>query len=78
MAVSKMNMDQADQAIRILEDEALPINPENDLVQGYLGMAYYLANNKTKAQQIFEEIVTNDRNDEAVRMAQQLLTEWNQ
>jgi len=72
-AIVRMNDNRPEEAARILEEGALPLNPENDLTRGYLGLALMLDKRHDRCRDLMEEVVRNDRDETAVRMARDIL-----
>jgi thioredoxin-like negative regulator of GroEL len=57
LAVTKINAHQLDEAIEILQDWVLKIDPENISAKCYLGMALKLSDRKEEGNKLFMQVV---------------------
>jgi predicted Zn-dependent protease len=74
-AIVKMSNNQIDESTRVLEKEALKVNPGSDLARGYLGLALMLAGRAEQSIPILEEVVNNNKDEAAVNLAKGVLEE---
>ena len=75
LAFAKMNNNQMDEAIRILEEEALKVNPQSDLARSFLGLALKLSGRVEQCLPILREVVERNSDEAAVKVARGLLEE---
>jgi hypothetical protein len=75
LAIAKMNNNQAEESIRILETEALNTNPESDLARAFLGLALKLAGRVEQSRLLSEQVVGRNRDQAAVNLAKGILEE---
>jgi len=78
LAFAKMSSDQMEESIRILEEEALKLNPESDLARGFLGMALKFSGRTEECSRLMKEVVDRNRDEAAVKMARTILDEIGQ
>ena len=75
LAWAKINAHKPEEAIAVLKEKALKLNPDNDLAKSYLGLALRLANLNHESESVLQEVVESGRNAEAVNMARAVLEE---
>ena len=75
LAINRLNSNKAEEAVGLLRDKALVLNPANDLTKGFLGLAFKLAGFSSDSQAMLEEVVAGDADGQAVEMAKALLKE---
>ena len=73
-AVVTMNLGCHKEAISILEDKALKLNPKSDLAKSFLGLAYRLDGNNEKSKSLLESVVKSGSDEGAKHMAETLLS----
>lgn len=75
MAIASMNIGLFKQAIAILLNKALVLNPENQLSQAFLGMALCYKGEEDVGREILRNVVREGTDQEATNLAKNLLTE---
>ncbi|MBL9191242.1 MAG: hypothetical protein JNJ82_02715 [Opitutaceae bacterium] len=73
MAVLAMVMQQPDSAVQLLRENALALAPRSELVQAHLGCALRLAGEESEGQDLLQRVVASGRDEDARRMAVNLL-----
>jgi hypothetical protein len=73
LAVSRMNAGHPLEAVSLLEEQALRLNPESELTRGFLGLALRLAGHTARSQSVLEELAAKATNPIAGGMARALL-----
>ncbi|MEY4940348.1 MAG: hypothetical protein RIQ93_2083 [Verrucomicrobiota bacterium] len=74
MAVLSMAMNRPEYAVQILREQALPLNPQSDLVSAHLGCALRVAGQEDEGLQILRQIAISSTDQNARQMAQNLET----
>lgn len=75
LAVARMNAGNNQEAIAILRDRALALNPLSDMANSFLGLALKLEGLNSQADSILEGVVAGNGDPGAVSMARALLAE---
>jgi Flp pilus assembly protein TadD len=74
-AITQLNMGNYAEAARILGEEALGKNPENDLAASLLGLVLKISGLTSESERLLNHIVELDRDQTAVNMAKSILEE---
>ena len=61
------------EAINLLEKEALKIKPDSDLAKAYLGMSYKLDGHNSKAEKLLKEVLKTGKDESALSIAKEML-----
>ena len=72
LAFTKMSTRQVDEAIRILDEQALKINPDSDLARAFLGLAYKLAGRGELSDSMVNQVLDSNRDPAAVNLAKSI------
>ena len=64
---------KAQDAINMLEKEALKIKPDSDLAKAYLGMSYKLDGHGSKAEELLKEVMKTGKDESALSIAKEML-----
>ena len=75
MAVSAMNAGKNHEAIKILWEQALKLNPDSDLAKSFLGLALKLSGLNAESQIMLKEVINGGKNEAAIKLAQALTSE---
>jgi tetratricopeptide (TPR) repeat protein len=75
LALAKMNARKYIEAIKILMEEALKVNPKSDLAKSFLGLALKLSGLREESVTVLREVIAADRDKIAVKIARNLITE---
>jgi hypothetical protein len=75
LAFARMNNNQMEDSIRILETEALRVNPNSDLARAFLGFALKLTGRVEQSHVLLKQVVERNRDQAAVNMAKGILEE---
>ncbi|MGC8720391.1 MAG: hypothetical protein ACP5TY_10350, partial [Thermodesulforhabdaceae bacterium] len=62
-----------DEAVRVLRDEALRLNPESEMLQAFLALALKLSGNSYESEKIAQNVASTGKNQSAVRLANVVL-----
>lgn len=75
VAINKLNMAQLDDAIHILQDQVLKVEPENATAKCFLGLALKQIGYTYQSDKILHEVIasTTDENDSDRALAQAFL-----
>ncbi|MBF0103127.1 MAG: hypothetical protein HQK77_19685 [Desulfobacterales bacterium] len=73
LAVTKMNANNNEDAIAILKNQALKVNPQSDLARSFLGLALKHAGYGSESQSVLQEVLNSGKDAVAVKMAQAIL-----
>lgn len=74
-ALARMSVFDDGRAIELLSNEALAINPDNEIAKAFLGMALKRCGFAQKAQETLEEVVENASDERAVEVAKTVMAE---
>lgn len=74
LAYNAILSDRFDEAVSLLKDQALAINPNNHTARAYLGLALGCKGDKEASKEILEELVKKDEDSSAVNLAKLLLS----
>jgi len=72
-AFAQLNANNATEAVRILQDQALKINPQSTLAKGFLGLALHKAGRMGERDKVLNEVIEAGDDEDAVSFAQGLL-----
>ena len=75
LALAKMNARKNLEAIKVLADETLKVNPESDLAKSFLGLALKTSGLREESCTVLREVIAADRDKIAVNIARNLLAE---
>jgi Flp pilus assembly protein TadD len=75
LAVSKMSAGRNDDAVKILHNQALKLNPESDLARSFIGLALKLGGLNEESLTMLKDVVAAGKDETAVKMAQSLIEE---
>ncbi|MBG0775379.1 MAG: hypothetical protein H0S85_02980 [Desulfovibrionaceae bacterium] len=75
MAMAKMNSGSYDEALELLLEKALTINPESDLAKSFAALCYKLAGKPVEAKAAADFVVENGSDEAAVAMAKGVIEE---
>ncbi len=73
MAVLSMVMQNAESAVRLLREMAVPLNPRSELVQAHLGCALRLAGQEAEGMEILQRLSTRGTDADARLMSANLV-----
>lgn len=73
MAVLALVMQQADAAVRLLRETAVPLAPDSELVRAHLGCALRLAGQETEGNALLATLASTGLDPDARHMATNLL-----
>lgn len=76
-AVTCLNMGKNDDAVRILRDEALKVNPESNIARAFLGLSLKFSGLMDQSRTILQEVIDSGKDEKAVNMAEAILAEMN-
>ncbi len=74
-AVTQLNANQAEAAMILLRDQALPLNPNSSMTKCFLGFACKRAGRGQESEQWLKQVVETNDDAEATALAQALLAE---
>ncbi len=74
-AVNRMNAGSPEEAVDLLREKALSVNPDSDAAQNFLGLALKLAGRASEAETVLARVAAQSKEKEAVAMARNLLAE---
>lgn len=74
LAYVKLMAGQPDQALHLLRDQALALNPDNELAKAFLAIAYTALKEKEEACALTHEIIANNRDQIAMALATEVET----
>lgn len=72
MAVLAMALNRPEYAVQLLRDQALPLNPQSDVVSAHLGCALRLAGQEDEGVRLLQQIANSSTDPHARQMAQNL------
>jgi thioredoxin-like negative regulator of GroEL len=72
-ALVALNRGQAEEAVRVLRQEALRAEPDSRSARALLGLALRLAGLSHESRQVLEALVADDGEDNSARMAREIL-----
>jgi hypothetical protein len=73
LAITKMNAKKNDEAVEILREQALKLNPDSDMAKCFLGLSLKLSGMNHESRKVLEDVVENGNSEEAVNMARSFL-----
>lgn len=72
-AVVRLNSGRPQDAVRLLEGEALKRNPDSDLAKSFLGLALKQTGENSRSRQLLEDVARAGGQTEAVALSKSLL-----
>lgn len=75
LAVTALNVGRNEEAVRILQDEALKINPASQIAKAFLGLSLKFSGMTDHSRKILEEVIADGTDEKATNMAQAILDE---
>ncbi len=72
-AFARLNAKDTAEAVRILQDQALKLNPESTLAKAFLGVALHKAGRLHERDRVLNEVIEAGDDESAVSFAQGLL-----
>jgi hypothetical protein len=73
-AMARLGAGQPEEAVRLLRDKALKINPASDDARSMLGLALRLAGRSAESQAVLRELAETGSDPRAVSLARSLLS----
>lgn len=73
LAVVHLSNGRAEDAVRVLRDEALAVNPGSDLARSFLGLALKAAGRAQESEQLLRDVVAKATDPQAKAMAAAVL-----
>ena len=78
MAINMMNMRKTQDALEILEKKALPLEPDNQVLHAFKGMALMLLGRSSESEKCLNNILSSNPDPMTINLAQGLLDELHQ
>ncbi len=75
IAMTWMMDGQPDEAVRLLQKEALPHHPESELLRAYLALALKLSGRVHESETLAREVIATGKNETVIRLVTDLLRE---
>ena len=75
MAINMMNMSKSQDALDLLEKKALPLEPDNQVLHAFKGMALMLLGRNCESEKCLNNVLTSDPDSVTSNLAQGLLGE---
>jgi hypothetical protein len=72
-AMAQLNAQETDQAIRVLQEQALAKVPDSSIAKAFLGLAFHIAGRGNDKARILDEVLSADDDEDAVALARSLL-----
>ena len=73
LALNLMNMNKCEEALNILEKKALVLEPDNDTLHAFVGMALMLLGRSRESEKCLNRVVEESDDDLACNLAKNLL-----
>lgn len=74
-ALARMSVFDDGRAIELLSNEALTINPDNEIAKAFLGMALKRCGFAQKSKEVLDDVVNNGHDKRAVEIAKTVTAE---
>ena len=71
--LAAMAAGQPEEAVRVLQQEALAVEPENRNARAMLGLALRFAGRNHDSRRVFEQLIAENDDDSSARLARELL-----